>query len=307
MAKLNCFKYGERFGRLIILEEVPNENKKRRFLCKCDCGNLKEAIGSDLRNGNTKSCGCLAYENLLKRNYKHGGSFHESYTNWREMQTRCYIVSSPSYLKYGGSGIFVCRRWRKNFWAFVKDIGKKPSEEHTVDRIDNNGPYAPWNCRWATKKEQARNRNTNRNIFYRNKTKCLTDWSKYTGISKETLRIRIENHGIKFAFEEPVLSQEKRIISFNNKTKTLKDWSIYLDIPYTTLYNRLYRQNLSIEDSFCDSKRFKFLKVQYNGKTQSLRDWSIELGINYDTLRHRLNSGKTAEEALTNKDLRKKD
>ena len=301
MSNLKCIKYNERFGRLIILQEVPKTIKnRRRFLCKCDCGNLVEVNLNCLTLNNTRSCGCLNSETLIKRNYKHGGCSHESYINWEGMHQRCYNKNAKSFAYYGGRGIAICRRWRKDFWAFVNDIGYKPSKNHTVDRIDNNGPYAPWNCRWATKKQQARNRSDNRLIYYKDTHKILKDLADDLGVNKNTLSNRLTkyNDNIELALKDPIKKQKEHFITFKGETKSLKEWSIYLKIPYHTLYDRIIMQKLTPEESFNNRTRYRFAEIKYKDTVNSLKEWSKILNKNYDTLRYRLNIGMTIEEAF---------
>lgn len=113
------------------------------------------------------------------------------YVAWAEMIKRCENPNCKSYERYGARGITVCSRWRKDFAAFLADMGPKPSPEHSLDRRDNSGNYDPENCRWATRKEQARNRRTSRLITFNGESKTLAEWGEIRGMNPLTLRIRI--------------------------------------------------------------------------------------------------------------------
>lgn len=128
----------------------------------CDCGNKTIVSTGNLKNGTTKSCGCYQREYQAKRGrknfYKHGLSNHPLYPTWSTMKSRCYNKNNISYKNYGARGIKVCDRWLNSFENFLKDMGEKPSDKHSLDRIDINGDYEPSNCRWATPEEQAINK-----------------------------------------------------------------------------------------------------------------------------------------------------
>lgn len=115
------------------------------------------------------------------------------YKVWASMKNRCYNPKDRrSWLPYGGRGITICERWRNSFAAFLADMGRRPSPQHQLDRIDNDGPYCPENCRWATRKEQANNRRNNHFITHDGVTLTLTQWAERTGIPYGTLKARLK-------------------------------------------------------------------------------------------------------------------
>ena len=207
---------GERFGKLIVIEECeskkqPSGQIKTMWLCKCDCGNITKVTSSNLKRGNTKSCGCLHKEKTAKINKKHNLTSTRLYRIWQNMKNRCLNQKIKAYKDYGGRGIKVCEEWLDkqngfiNFYNWAIDNGY--TENLTIDRIDNDGNYEPNNCRWATILEQSHNKRNCIKITYNNKTKHISEWAKEYNISRDCLWQRL--YVLNWNIEKALLTKQK--------------------------------------------------------------------------------------------------
>ncbi len=185
---------GKRFGRLTVLEFVPNEKAKSYWKCRCDCGNIRIIQGTALKNGNTKSCGCYHSEVSAKRREKHKLTHTRLYSVWNRMKQRCYNSNDKCYKGYGARGIKVCDEWRQDFKAFYDwAIANKYKSGLSIDRIDVNGNYEPDNCRWVDMKTQARNRRNNVLVEYEGEMMTLGEIAEQINIPYATLKTRYQN------------------------------------------------------------------------------------------------------------------
>lgn len=203
-------KAGDRFGRLVVLSEVPptKTSHQSRLACLCDCGIIKIYGRSNLAHGHSTSCGCRKAEVCGDVHRTHGhhpqGKQSRTYTAWCLMRSRCSDPSNKRFADYGGRGITVCPRWEK-FENFLADMGEKP-ERLTLDRIDNERGYEPGNCRWATWEQQARNKRNSRFLTFGGETLTLAEWAERTGIQRGTIAARIDKFGwsVETALMRPV-------------------------------------------------------------------------------------------------------
>ena len=164
---------GDRFERLLVLKQGPtiayDRGGKRKgelryqktWECVCDCGAVRTVQEPHLKNGHTKSCGCLAAE-INKEIHTTHGRYSDlripEFFVWKSMIQRCENKKCKDYPRYGGRGIKVHPQWVKSFETFISDVGRKPFDRYSLERKDNDGNYEPGNVKWANDFEQARNR-----------------------------------------------------------------------------------------------------------------------------------------------------
>lgn len=196
-------KSGMRFGRLTAIEKCRGDS----WICRCDCGNKTTVFQRNLIHNHTRSCGCLREKKRPYLHRAHGLSGTRLYEIYNGMLKRCYNSNSKFYNRYGGRGIFVCNEWVSNFESFKNwALSHGYRADLSIDRIDNDGPYSPENCRWATHGEQRRNRRDIVSICCNGEMMCLTDAAAFVGLKPATLRKRIKELGwsVEKALNTPV-------------------------------------------------------------------------------------------------------
>ena len=208
---------GQRFHKLVVQRE-HSRGHNTLWECLCDCGKTALVSTGNLRKRQpTKSCGCHRQREIGDRCRTHNEAsipnqtVTAEYITWQSMKGRCLNPNNGAYRHYGGRGITVCERWLGSYQSFLDDMGRRPSRAHSLERIDNNGNYEPGNCRWATRREQARNTRRALRISALGKTLNIVDWGHETGIHWATIRTRIENGwSPDRAVSEPVHEQMRR-------------------------------------------------------------------------------------------------
>lgn len=196
---------GDRYGRLVVVAEAPKRRKMRHFLCRCDCGNTITTRLSALRNGKSKSCGCLRVEQNRTANLTHGLSHRPLYRTWHGMKQRCLNPNAVAYEHYGGRGITICDEWLEyepfHRWALANGYRKGLS----IERIDVDGNYEPSNCTWIARNRQTENTRRSRPVTFRGETKILKHWARDLGLPAKLLRNRL-NRGwsVEKAFSTPL-------------------------------------------------------------------------------------------------------
>ena len=184
-----------RFGRLTVRGISRRYRDKGgcsvcMWHCICDCGGEIETRTNALWAGRTKSCGCFRTE-VARAPKKHGRgkSTDPTYRVWQKIKERCH---GTGHHRYSERGIKMCDLWRNDFAAFLADMGERPNQKHSIERIDNDGDYEPGNCRWATQREQMANVSYNRNITVGGETLHLTEWARRLGTSASAVFYRLQ-------------------------------------------------------------------------------------------------------------------
>lgn len=184
---------GSRFTRWLVLSEPFKLGYAKKVTCRCECGIVRDVYVNFLRNGRSKSCGCLRIEAMTTHGYAakaiRRGNY--GYRSWNAMIQRCTNPNDGNFHHYGGRGITVCERWLK-FENFFADMGPRPGSNHSIERSDNEAGYFPENCKWATQLEQSSNTRAVKLITALGKTQHLGAWSREIGIDQRTIAARLK-------------------------------------------------------------------------------------------------------------------
>ena len=185
---------GSVYGYLTVLDRAPEQIKRNlHWYCECVCGRVKRFVGTDLRNGKAVSCGCSGKGHARGGVQRHHGLSRvavSEYRIWMGMRRRCTPGNRTQGPMYADRGIVVDPRW-DDFAQFYADMGPRPGKGYSIDRIDNDGPYSPENCRWATQGEQSRNTRRNIPVTYQGRTMVATDWAQELGLRPHTIIWRL--------------------------------------------------------------------------------------------------------------------
>lgn len=189
-----------RFGRLTVLRDAPDvrtaTRRIRRVAVACDCGKEFETELSSVVTGRSTSCGCARNEvcgaKIAAISRTHGMKSSPEYYVWTSMKQRCLNPKVRNFNQYGGRGITVCPRWNGSFEAFFEDMGPRPSDQHSIDRIDNDGSYEPSNCAWKVKADQDRNRRSNIMVSVDGVEMVLIDACAVLGVDYNRTRRRLK-------------------------------------------------------------------------------------------------------------------
>jgi hypothetical protein len=197
----------QRFGKLVVVSFAGVVRKKTLWNCRCDCGECRVVGATNLKSGNTKSCGCgIAIAASLRRT-THGKSRSPEHRSYYAIRDRCLNHRCKAYYRYGGRGITICPEWLGpgGFERFYADMGPRPGPNMSVERKDNNKGYSPDNCVWATDEEQNNNKRTNIIVRRRGKTMTLKQACAAEGMPYASIRWRLtQGWHVDMAFDTPI-------------------------------------------------------------------------------------------------------
>lgn len=222
------------------------------------CGKVKLVQPNVIAKGAGKYCGRTCYAASITTHGESAATGDSAeYRIWHTMKERCLNPNATGYAAtYGGRGITICDRWRDSFEDFLIDMGRRPSPDHSLDRVNNERGYEPGNVRWATRSEQARNRRSNRLLTFDGETRCVAEWAERAGISQDCMRQRIKAG---WEMERILATPEganRRPVSLNGETASIAEWARRYGIDVLVVRARLH-QGWTLERALASPVRKK--------------------------------------------------
>lgn len=290
-----------------------DQHSRAMWRCKCVCGEIFVAMGSRIHRFLTTSCGCLKSEKCRKAKTKHGKSGSKLYQIWTRMIQRCENENTNEYDNYGGRGIYVCERWRNSFELFESDMGPRPKRA-SLDRVDNDLPYSPENCRWSDYKTQANNKRNNHILEYNGERLTISQWAIKLGVPSARLRNRLSHGwGIEEVIERPkVMSRSKASRPNSNSFKQYARHQVQIALEYRRItkphhcqhpncqetkiqahHHRGYEPKHALDVIWVCSKHHRReweITITALGETYTLGEWSLMYGVPKATIKSRLRS-----------------
>jgi hypothetical protein len=228
------------------------------FRCLADgCGKEIEIPACQARSGNNKSCGCVTNKLKSASKTKHGTANSSVYGSYRAMLHRCYNTENAMYHRYGGRGIAVCDRWLGDQGPanFLADMGEKPSPQHTIERINNDGDYSLDNCRWATRAEQADNRCTTKHVAVEGRALSQSAWDRSLGNGLNIVGDRIRRGWTHDEAVTTPVARHKYDITHGGRTMSMHAWELELGLGHGTIANRIKKLGWSVEQALTTPSR----------------------------------------------------
>lgn len=290
---------GQVFGDWTVLGFVPQRHHRPWWRCRCVCGAVRDVNGRNLKKGVSKGCGCKI--NRLGLNV----TKHSLYGLWNALRARCRSPLNPNYPRYGAVGIGICDEWADDFMAFADYMGPRPSQGHTVDRIDVTKGYEPGNVQWATARQQQNNKTSNHVLTVDGESKTIAEWARHLGINPGTLHMRLhQGWSDERAIKTPVSRRpgergKEDVFTLTHKgiTETVEWWSRYLSINEGTIRGRKKR-GWSDEKALTAPPKEMEVILTANGKSMNMTAWAKHLGMKKATLHRRISAGWSHERAV---------
>ena len=285
---------GQKFGRLTVIERDTSRTGRAYWICQCDCGTVKSIMAKLLCNGHTQSCGCYRKENMSS----HRLSRTKIYRTWGDMCSRCHNPNDTGYKHYGGRGIAVCDEWRNDFQPFYDYVSKLEhfgEEGYTLDRINNNGNYEPGNVRWATAKEQSRNKTNNRLVGSHGQDIVLADLAEMTGLTSQLLRDRLERgEQGEYLLRPP--APTKHLVEINNEQMSITEIAKEAKVSRSTIHRRIEAGESGEQLLRPAAQQNHYIEI--NGEQMILSDVAKLAGVTKKTIYDRLARGETGGSLL---------